>query len=129
VVIRARPYHPLGAPSALTLRQMVEDLLKPGATITQSKGIPDGCRFTAWEHIMGNMFMTYASDIWSLAMTALQVRASVLRVDPCLMYLLQLLTGERPFAEVTSNSVVVIEVREPGRMFIPARLKRALVVL
>jgi hypothetical protein len=65
----------------------------------------------------------------ALAMTALQVRASVLRVDPCLMYLRQLLTGDRPFAEVTANSLVVIEVREPGRMFIPARLKRALAVL
>jgi hypothetical protein len=109
---------------------MVEDLLRPGATITQSKGIPDACRFTACEHIMGNMFMTYASDIWALAMTALQVRASMLRVDPCiLIHLRQLLTGNRPFAEVQVNSVVVIEVREPGRTLIPARLKRAPSVL
>jgi hypothetical protein len=53
-----------------TYLQMVEEL--NSAKYTQSKAVSDNCRFAAPELWMEGL-MTTGSDVWSFAMTALQV--------------------------------------------------------
>jgi hypothetical protein len=109
---------------ALTARQVVNDLQKGGVDLTQSKGVSEAIRFTACEHLMGNMFMTRATDVWAVAMTALQVcRARFSHAGPCTHVPRQLLTGDRPFAEIKSNNSITYLVRAPSGPHVRGGLK------
>jgi hypothetical protein len=64
---------------------------------------------------MGDMFMTRATDVWAVAMTALQVcRARCSNACLCAHVPRQLLTGDRPFAEIKSNNAITHLVRAPS---------------
>lgn len=83
------------------LSKMVEDM-SDSATFTQSKGVSDSSRFMAPELMMGPSTMAPSCDIWSFAMTTLQ-----------------LLTAKLPFAQYRSNTEVVIQCHRGKRPLRP----------